>query len=232
MSTRAGNAAPLAVGEPPQAPPAELRAALMPGVPAIIEAAIAEIRSRGALEAYSQEAVERNLRLGLTDAVDRWFEPGRPSSAPDLLLALMIGGLAGTDCLAAAEDHELELLLANDPVLGARFAGRRLAPLSSVPGLATRTNLALTLRAWLRSPGQRKTIAHELGVHPQRVRYRMARLRELFGELLDEPDGRFELELALRLAPFSAPPHDAAAGTRLPASEAPEPGAGSAALTS
>ncbi|MGH2714951.1 MAG: helix-turn-helix domain-containing protein, partial [Thermoleophilaceae bacterium] len=34
--------------------------------------------------------------------------------------------------------------------------------------------------------------------HPQTVRYRLARLRELFGERLDEPDGRFELELALR----------------------------------
>src|SRR5581483_8077490 len=78
------------------------------------------------------------------------------------------------------------------------------APLAEVPGAATRANLALTLRAWLRAPGQRKTIAIELGVHPQTVRYRMARLRELFGELLDDPDGRFELELALRLQPFAA----------------------------
>ena len=76
-------------------------------------------------------------------------------------------------------------------------------------GAATRANLALTLQAWLRSPGQRKTIAHELGVHPQTVRYRMARLRELFGEQLDDPDGRFELELALRLRPFAAMGSDA-----------------------
>ncbi|MCW3027071.1 MAG: hypothetical protein JWN81_282 [Solirubrobacterales bacterium] len=51
--------------------------------------------------------------------------------------------------------------------------------------------MALTLRAWLRNPGQRKTIAHELRVHPQTVRYRMTRLRELFGPVLDDPDGRF-----------------------------------------
>jgi hypothetical protein len=401
--SRADNSAPFAVGEPPQAPPPELRAALLPGVPAIVEAAIAEIRSRGGMRAYSQAALERNLRIGLTDAVDRWFEPSRPSAAPDLhfalgraqarsgrgldelmgfyriagqamwrrvaelgaqlgarpedlyrlaetgfgcvdeisthaaagfseeqshrsgasqsrrsefvrlllrapqppadvleaaaeiagvqlsetvalfvgpgemyeafarsalnqavlgpregefvgvlfdpdgperrarlraaaeragaqlalgpavplaaareslararaLLALMLAGLAGPGCLAGAEEHELELLLGTDPQLAGEFAHRRLAPLAEVAGAATRANLALTLQAWLRSPGQRKTIAHELGVHPQTVRYRMARLRELFGELLDDPDGRFELELALRLRPFAAMGSDA-----------------------
>jgi DNA-binding PucR family transcriptional regulator len=30
------------------------------------------------------------------------------------------------------------------------------------------------------------------------VRYRLTRLRDLFGDRLDAPDGRFELELALR----------------------------------
>jgi hypothetical protein len=33
----------------------------------------------------------------------------------------------------------------------------------------------------------------------------MARLRELFGDALDNPDGRFEIELALRLARFATP---------------------------
>jgi hypothetical protein len=389
---------PFAVGEPPQAPPAELRTALMPGIPAIVEAAIAEIRARGGGGASSQTALERNLRLGLTEAVDRWFEPGRPSAEPDLhfalgraqaragrsldelmafyriagqamwrhvaqlgselgarpadlyrlaetgfgcvdeistqaargfseehshrsgaahsrrsefvrlllrdphpteevlegaaeiagvelsptvalfvgpgemyeafarsardqavlgpregefvgvlfdpdgperrarlqaaaeragarlalgpavpvaqareslsraraLLALMLAGLAGGETLASADRHELALLLAADPRLAGEFSERRLAPLATVAGAATRSNLALTLRAWLRSPGQRKLIAQELGVHPQTVRYRMARLRELFGARLDEPDGRFELELALRLRPFTA----------------------------
>ncbi len=398
--SRADNSAPFAVGEPLQAPSPELRDALLPGIPAIVEAAIAEIRSRGGMRDYSQQALERNLRLGLTDAVDRWFEPARPSAAPDLhfalgraqarsgrsldelmafyriagqamwrrvaelgaqlgarpqdlyrlaetgfgcvdelsthavagfseeqslrsgasqsrrsefvrlllrapqpppavlqaaaatagvelsptvaifvgpgemyeafarsaldqavlgpreaefvgvlfdpdgperrarlraaaeragarlalgpavplsaageslararaLLTLMLAGLAGragAGSLAGAEEHELELLLGTDPRLAGEYADRRLAPLSRVPGAATRANLAMTLQAWLRSPGQRKTIAQELGVHPQTVRYRMARLRELFGELLDDPDGRFELELALRLRPFA-----------------------------
>ncbi|HXB16970.1 MAG TPA: helix-turn-helix domain-containing protein [Solirubrobacteraceae bacterium] len=399
----ADNSGRLTVAEPPQAPPRELRDALTPGIPAIVDAAVAAIADRGEVGRSSQAALERNLRLGLTDAVDRWFEPGRGSAAPDLhfalgraharsgrsldelmtfyriagqtmwrhvaalgtqlgapprdlyrlaetgfgcvdeistqaaagfaeeqshrsgashsrrsefvrlllrepqppvevlesgaetagvqlsptlalfvgpggayeefarsahdqavlgpregefvgvlfdpegpertarlraaaeragvrlalgpavpltqarhslararaLLELMLAGLAGEEALASADQHELALLLGAEPLLAREFAQRRLAPLAGVAGEATRANLALTLRAWLRAPGQRKTIAHELGVHPQTVRYRMSRLRELFGLALDEPDGRFELELALRLRPFAALARDA-----------------------
>ncbi len=116
----------------------------------------------------------------------------------------MRAGLAGDAALVCADERVLELMLGADPQLAGELAERRLAPLRAVPGAATRGNLELTLAAWLRAPGQRKTIAQELGVHPQTVRYRMARLRELFGTRLDEPDGRFELELALRLRPFAA----------------------------
>ncbi len=38
-----------------------------------------------------------------------------------------------------------------------------------------------------------------LHVHPQTVRYRIAKLRELLGARLEDPDGRFELELELAL---------------------------------
>ena len=41
-------------------------------------------------------------------------------------------------------------------------------------------------------------MAAALHVHPQTVRYRLTRLRELYGDLLEDPDARFELELALR----------------------------------
>jgi DNA-binding PucR family transcriptional regulator len=37
------------------------------------------------------------------------------------------------------------------------------------------------------------------------VRYRVAQLRELFGEALDDPDARFELALALRSEPSTSP---------------------------
>ena len=41
-------------------------------------------------------------------------------------------------------------------------------------------------------------MARALHVHPQTARYRIARLRELIGTQLDDPQARFELEAALR----------------------------------
>jgi DNA-binding PucR family transcriptional regulator len=41
-------------------------------------------------------------------------------------------------------------------------------------------------------------MAAALHLHPQTVRYRIVRLRELLGNQLDDPDARFELEVALR----------------------------------
>ncbi len=63
---------------------------------------------------------------------------------------------------------------------------------------ASRERLTDTLHAWLRGRGRTEQVAAELHVHPQTVRYRLGRLRELYGDRLEEPDFRFELELALR----------------------------------
>lgn len=148
-------------------------------------------------------AAERaGARLALGPAVD--VERARESlERARALLALTRSGLVDAGPLASAEQHRVELLLGAEPALAGEFAASLLAPLLAVGGEKTRANLALTLRAWLRAPGQRKAIAQTLGVHPQTVRYRMARLRELFGAALDDPDGRFELELALRVQPFA-----------------------------
>ncbi len=120
------------------------------------------------------------------------------------LLTLVHAGLVEAGPLIESDRHALALLLSADPRLAGEIADRLLAPLRAVRGDTTRANLASTLGAWLHRPGQRKAIAHELGVHPQTVRYRMLRLRELFGSDLDDPDRRFELQLALRLAPYAA----------------------------
>jgi PucR C-terminal helix-turn-helix domain len=128
------------------------------------------------------------------------------------LFRLVRLGIVGGAPLVKADDNDLALLLGAEPQLALELAQRRLAPLDSVRGAKTRRNLALTLRAWLQNPGQRKTVAQLLDVHPQTVRYRMSRLRELFGDALDHSDGRFELELALRLLPFAALNDGAAEG--------------------
>ncbi len=113
------------------------------------------------------------------------------------------GGVLFTD------DHLAGLLFARDPQLLADLARRRLAPLDGLPARA-RTRLAQTLLLWLRLRGQRALIAAELQVHPQTVRYRLGQLRALFGEILDDPDARFELELVLRAGLTHPPPSPAA----------------------
>jgi hypothetical protein len=106
--------------------------------------------------------------------------------------------------LAVAGDHLVDLVLTADRELTADLAEHTLAPLEAETE-RSQERLATTLAAWLRHRGRTEEVARVLHVHPQTVRYRMGRLRELFGERLDEPDGRFELELALRVRPAASP---------------------------
>jgi PucR C-terminal helix-turn-helix domain len=102
--------------------------------------------------------------------------------------------------LVVADEHLAQLLLAADPSLAGELAQTRLAPLAELPKVQRR-RLEATLRAWLDRPGQVQAVAAELKVHPQTVRYRLRKLRDLFGPSLDDPEGRFELQLALRSVP-------------------------------
>jgi PucR C-terminal helix-turn-helix domain len=107
------------------------------------------------------------------------------------------GGIDAGDALLMAESHKLSLLLGADRRLARDVAEAALEPLAAETELS-RERLGSTLDAWLRHRGRTEAVARALHVHPQTVRYRLARLRELFGTRLDDPDGRFELELALR----------------------------------
>jgi PucR-like helix-turn-helix protein len=115
--------------------------------------------------------------------------------------ALVLEGRLPDEAVVAADDHLAELMLhGGDTTLAADLAARALAPFEELrPKAATR--LRETLRAWLDHPGQVQAVAESLHVHPQTVRYRVAQLRELFGDRLDDPDARFELALALRSEP-------------------------------
>jgi hypothetical protein len=104
---------------------------------------------------------------------------------------------AAAGIVVEAEARLPELLLAGSPDIVAALKERSLAPLRDETD-ASRARLESTLRAWLRHRGAQAQVASELGVHPQTVRYRMGRLRELFGGDLDDPETRFALELALR----------------------------------
>jgi hypothetical protein len=94
------------------------------------------------------------------------------------------------------EDHFAALALRGEQGALAALAARRLAPLAGAkPG--QREQLLRTLDSWLRHWGSRTAVAQELFVHPQTVSYRVKRLREAFGDDLDDPRARFELQLVL-----------------------------------
>jgi hypothetical protein len=99
--------------------------------------------------------------------------------------------------LVVADERRAALLCRADPALVADIAADRLAPLDEETP-ASRLRLEATLLAWLRHQGNVPAAAEELVVHPQTVRYRLTRLRELLGGTLEDPDARFELEAALR----------------------------------
>jgi hypothetical protein len=104
----------------------------------------------------------------------------------------------GAGGLVVAGERAGELLLRGDQRLAREFAAGLLAPLEQLSP-ASRRRFTDTLRVWLSEQGRLGRVARRLDIHPQTARYRIARLRDLFGEQLDDPDGRFWLELALRV---------------------------------
>src|SRR5215218_2750783 len=143
------------------------------------------------------EAAVRDRRAALGPEV-AWQEAALSfERAREVLRLAGEGGIDGNEPLLVAERHRLSLLLGADRRLARDVAESALAPLEGETELS-RERLGSTLDAWLRHRGRTEAVAKALHVHPQTVRYRLARLRELFGNRLDDPDGRFELELALR----------------------------------
>ena len=106
--------------------------------------------------------------------------------------------------LVRADDHLLALLLHADVSVTADLVAQRLEPLRRMTASA-RDRAVTTLRAWLDAHGDIAETAGLLHVHPQTVRYRLARLKESFAGALDDPAARLEVALALRGATFIEP---------------------------
>ncbi len=164
----AGDAGGLALLTDPEAP--GLRAALE--------------RAAGSTRAVLGPAVDL---LAARQSADRAREARR----------LIDAGVVEGRSFALADDHLAALVAHSDEAALGELAARRLQPLATETP-ASRARLTATLRAWLDHQGEVSTVAAELHVHPQTVRYRLARLRERFGAALDDPSARFELALALR----------------------------------
>ncbi|EWC61590.1 regulatory protein [Actinokineospora spheciospongiae] len=95
------------------------------------------------------------------------------------------------------ERHMSVLWLLNDPFLVQEISERALAPMAELTG-KQRDKLSETLLIWLETRRSAPEIAQLLDVHPQTVRYRLRQLERLFGASLDDPDRRFDIEVALR----------------------------------
>jgi hypothetical protein len=158
----------------------------------IAVAVIPDPDAPGRVGELERAAIEAGASAALGTTVD-W--PDAAVSFSRARAALELGN--GRPALIVARDRVGELMLRNDPRLASELVAQRLAPLERLsPG--SRTRMTQTLRAWLAAQGRIGPMAERLGVHPQTARYRLARLRELFGPALEDPDERFWLELALR----------------------------------
>jgi hypothetical protein len=158
----------------------------------IAVAVIPDPDAPGRVGELERAAIEAGASAALGTTVD-W--PDAAVSFSRARAALELGN--GRPALIVARDRVGELMLRIDPRLASELVAQRLAPLERLsPG--SRTRMTQTLRAWLAAQGRIGPMAERLGVHPQTARYRLARLRELFGPALEDPDERFWLELALR----------------------------------
>lgn len=135
------------------------------------------------------------------------------SLAQGALAADEAGALEGVG-LVRVDEVLPDLLLFEGQALVDRIADRRLAPLAGLTPKA-RERMEATALAYVQQQGNAAAMARALGLHAQTARYRLARLRELMGDDLDDPDARFELELALRRrsSSRSLPPDTVTAST-------------------
>ena len=145
-------------------------------------------------------------RPGLRSSLSGWgaaVGPPRPWAAAPVSLrlaqqaaALLARGVIAVDPVFA-DEHLADLVVHRDPELVTALAAARLAPLDALRD-SSRERFAETLLAWLQHRGERQHVAAALHVHPQTVGYRLTRLREMFGAALEDPQARFEMEVALR----------------------------------
>ncbi|MCE0764521.1 helix-turn-helix domain-containing protein [Pseudonocardia kujensis] len=132
----------------------------------------------------------RGAVLGSTVPVDR-LHTGLELAR--LAARLRDGGLLTGDPLVV-DDHLDALIVHRDEQLLEALRTRLLAPVLELPG-SSADRLVETLGSWLLHLGNGRAVAEELHVHPQTVRYRLGRLRELLD--LDTPRHRAALLLAV-----------------------------------
>jgi hypothetical protein len=145
--------------------------------------------------------IERAVETAVTHAVIGSTGPvnslGASWSLARAALRAIEAGAVERPGLVRADDVLTELLLFENAGLTERIAARRLAPFAALTPKARR-RMEATALAYVQQRGNAAAMARALDVHPQTARYRLRALRELLGDVIDDPDARFEIELALR----------------------------------
>jgi hypothetical protein len=121
-----------------------------------------------------------------------WHEVHRSYARAVRVLRTHGADPGGTD----TERYLVDLVLTADEEAAADLRTHMLKPLAGLPE-PTVQRLSETLLSWLLHQGRREDVARDLRVHPQTVRYRMAQVRELYGDALLDRDTVLRLVLAL-----------------------------------
>jgi hypothetical protein len=179
------------LGELARLLPAEALTATLEGVGCVL---MPDPEGPGRAAVLERAAREVTVALGPGGAVGEL--PTSWSLARAALRAAEAGALSAVGPLRV-DEHLADLLLFEGGALAERIAARRLAPLDSLTERA-RERMRETALAYVERGGNSVAMAAALHVHPQTARNRTARLKQLLGEQLEDPDARFELQIALR----------------------------------
>lgn len=138
--------------------------------------------------------------VGPTVALSRLPESARVAQVAAQTLDRAVSSSGPSAGPLFADEHLDAIIVHRDRRLLEALREDQLRPLAAAPA-GSRVALQQTLRSWLVHMGNRRAVSDELGVHPQTVRYRLGRVRELFGPVLDDPAVRLRLLLALAWQP-------------------------------
>jgi hypothetical protein len=156
-------------------------------------------------------ATARTIGVALRAAVSRHsVDPGELPALRSEVDDVLRVGIADSRSPAVAELSEVHA-----QVLLARVADDLVRhPRLRHPGVeamtdhdrSRRTAYAASITAWMDALGNVTEAAQRLGVHPNTLKYRLRRARELFGLDLDDPDERLSCWIQLRLVAGLHPP--------------------------
>lgn len=142
---------------------------------------------------FAGHRVAIGCEVSLADAADslRWAR-----RALDLAERGVLADAPVIDC----DRHIGTLWIHAEPGLADLVVATTLAPLFAEPRNSRRI-LGQTLLHWISTQNpSAPSMAEALGIHPQTVRYRLKRLREVFGDCIDDPQTRLEMFFALRVS--------------------------------